>query len=599
MNITFFLIYFQLLLINSVLSLVCTKNLKILIIYPIPDGDEAYFSKEGGLKATVLQWVQSLLIILIFGCKSQVKDTKNIRTDFSRDREEQFEVAHLPEKSQSIEILPPRSAVNPETLKTESVTAKTDTENKNNSLILDVAADNDSDYVQFAACPQNSLENCSPTLQEPYSFANESHVFPDPPAGMIDIYIRSCVSKSRSEQYKTSCGKWDKIVFNQPKSYDSELRAILVEKYNEGQLILEECRTIETFMKRYKEKNPNGTGDLDSVVTNFLNHISPESCKEIMLLEDWTLLNKYASKTSSLPTPEIVTRDTSILLTLGVPLMIAGLISSGVGFYSHYRYDPKYAHFLLYHKKYFLNAKSNYKNYYYSEAKDVDFQLKRMQAYEIAIQKKLGTVNPGSGEYQRWLNESNEIKKETQYLETYKKYFVTDHTQTSVLKSSKEYNNLTIRELTDNFEKIQSEITLLKKLNSVSDSDHSIIILNNELKKMQNAYDRNYKSLAPVMSSEPNSPWKRWSDLTVNWDSRKASRQIEFSAPISTFLDGSEVNGALRKTGAIAATIGGIMIMVEAFSLSDSSVKPEVELLNSINESYSKINKIRQKIFSD
>lgn len=326
-----------------------------------------------------------------------------------------MEVEETPDEKiiSPISPLDPREDVLGENLKTEDVTPETEATRDHKSLRIKVEPDPDADYIQFAICQKENPQNCNPSVKNPLAFASHMHTFPDPPEGEVEVYVRSCVAPNRAVNYQRPCGNWMIKPYTQQHNFDGEIRRLLIDNYIAAQRILKECHKIQAALQEYHNKNGKSESQFDTLVSNYLDHIPPETCKTLMLSQEWQALEEQIAEENDKVNAE-EKKGSSILLSLGVPAFIFGIVSYSTGVVYKNRFDESVAkHWTHLIKKY---AEDPPRLTPYNSLDEINLRLKEVEAYIGAIDRKPET------ELESFKSQRAILEEEKGFLKAYKAF---------------------------------------------------------------------------------------------------------------------------------------------------------------------------------
>ena len=452
-----------------------------------------------------------------------------------------------------ISPLEPREEVLGENLQTKTVKAEEEPVGKHKSIRISVEPDPDADYVQFAICEKDT-QNCNPTVKEPLAFASHMHTFPDPPEGELEVYIRSCVAPNRAINFQRPCGNWMIQPYTQANNYDSKIRKLLIENYVAAQRVLDECHKIQKALEEYQSNNSKSQSQFDTLVANYLNHIPPQTCKTLMLSEEWQTLEQQITKESENISTQESARGSSVLLTLGVPAVLFGFVSYTTGVVYKNRFDDGISEYWTHHIKNYAEETPRLRPY--DSLEEIGYRLKEVNAYIKAIENK-------PDERENYKKQYDSLTEEKKFLEAYKE-FAED--PGSLFRSSTSY-----RELNTQPKALDSQINKL-----ASDTEK----LNEAQKLVRQAEIYKINGFDP----RPNG-----SGFIEGVEKYKIEKPMINSRTKPMYHD-------LKYAGIIGTAIGAILIGVEVFGLEVRTVSDIEMAKGKLNQYYKNIDLIRSEI---
>ncbi|MFK7826418.1 MAG: hypothetical protein AB8G05_19890 [Oligoflexales bacterium] len=447
-----------------------------------------------------------------------------------------------------ISPLQPREEVLGENLQTQEAKFEEKETGKHKSLKILAEPDPDADYVQFAICQKENSKNCNPSVKNPLAFAAHMHTFPDPPEGELEVYIRSCVAPNRAVNYQRPCGNWLIEPYVQTYNYNGEIRKLLIDNYIASQHILKECHKIQEALEEYQSKNSKSQSQFDTLVANYLNHIPPETCKTLMLSQEWQALEEQIARESENIDSQKEKEGSTILLSLGVPAFIFGIVSYSTGVVYKNRFDKDVAKYWTHLIRTYAEETPRLKPY--DSLKEINSRLTEVDAYIEAIERK---------------SDADKV--------VYEKQLKSLETEQGFLKAYQEFAELNgLQILTKDDEKLKIKIEeLAKNTNSEKMSIESKWVRQAEINKITEI-DSRLNGGGLIKGIEP-----------------FAIKKPDLKPKKSFFSD-------LKYAGIISTAIGAILIGVEVFGLEVRTVSDIDTTKKKLDLIYEKINAIRSEI---
>lgn len=457
--------------------------------------------------------------------------------------------------------LDPRPDVLAENLETSDVKAEPEETGNHKSLRVFAKPDPDAEYVQFAICQKGSSQNCNPSIGKPLSFAAHMHTFPDPPEGEIEIYIRSCVAPNRAVNFQRPCGNWVVEPYFQSKNHDQKLRKLLIDNYISTQRILDECYKIQRVLQDYYINNEKSDSQFDTLVENYLNHIPPEICKTLMLSQEWQVLEQQiATENSKRSSEEKESKGASVLLSLGVPAFIFGIVSQTAGIVYNNRFDENIAkHWTQLLGKY-AGDKPNYRSY--DSVDEIELRIKEVNAYIAAIESK-----PPS-QTEAFANQKKVLLEEKKFLEAYEQFAKDPNTQ-RLFKNRDHYLQPGLETGPNNLNRRIEDLT---KIDPELDNEFVQRVRQAEINKIA-SIDTSLTRTNRFNQIKP-------AEITV--------------PPLKSGATG--LSYKLKYAGILGTAIGAILIGAEIFGLEASTISDINETKAKLDLIYEEINTIRTNI---
>lgn len=142
---------------------------------------------------------------------------------------------------------------------------------KVHQLGIHLSLNADVDYYTFSICKKDTATECNPTPQDPRRFSLDSHIFPNPPTGEIEVIVTPCVEAINAADSKVLCGKAETISYVQPKGSDPSLLTVLTDRYNLETLIKTKTLAIASTAEQC---HSNLQGKVSADLSNFFGNTS-------------------------------------------------------------------------------------------------------------------------------------------------------------------------------------------------------------------------------------------------------------------------------------------------------------------------------------
>ena len=455
-----------------------------------------------------------------------------------------------------ISPIDPREEVIGENLQTKDAKTEEDPVGEHKSLRIVVEPDPDADYIQFAICGKENSQNCNPSIKEPLAFASHMHSFPAPPEGDLEVYVRSCVAPNRAVNYQRPCGNWIVRPYMQAHNYDSEVRKLLIDNYIAAQRVLKECHKIQAALQEYQRNNKNSQSQFDTLVANYLNHIPPETCKTLMLSKDWQALEEQIAEENTKQSAK-ENEGSSIVLSLGVPAFIFGIVSYTTGVVYKNRFDENIAKHWTHLIKNYAGDQPRLRPY--DSLDEINSRITEIDAYIKAIDRKPDT------EAANFKSQKNTLEEERKFLVAYQEF-----AKDADFRSLASYEESEVAKIPQN---------LKKKINSLADGAN-IETANIYQKWVRQAEINKITAIEPILNGSGRI---------------EGIGELEVKGPGNRKFK-STLAHDLKYTGIIGTTIGAILIGVEVFGLEVSTISDIDSTKIKLDDIYESIRSIRGEI---
>lgn len=144
------------------------------------------------------------------------------------------------------------------------------------SLKFSVKTSPGTEFLEYAVCARDNLNDCKPDQSSPGVFSNEVHEFHNPMAGDLTVSVRACVRENNAINSSIPCGEWLNRPYIQRPNTNEDLALKLTAVAQQDERLREECQTfyrkLEYFFQQIQidPSNQQNTQNLLNMMYNTL-----------------------------------------------------------------------------------------------------------------------------------------------------------------------------------------------------------------------------------------------------------------------------------------------------------------------------------------